>query len=171
MLAPCVVPWIICLDGDDLLTIYIPSALSLQIVCPQTVNPQQDRQQGRNALSSAHMLLLEQPRAQLRSTVESADQGDIAAARFHLLKVFSLLLSEHVDYVISMLMTDMNAGLQLLDDHEEVLLHVFGGRLPLCYDLGAYAPCGMDCSRLRIAFVQVDQFLKVHLSVSLRLSG
>ena len=64
-------------------------------------------------------------------------------------------------------MIDMTAGLQLFDDHEEVLLHVYGGRLPLCYDLGAYAPCGMDCSRLRTAAVQLDQLLEVHLSASL----
>ena len=64
-------------------------------------------------------------------------------------------------------MSHRTVGLQLFDENEEILLHVFGGTLPMCYDLGHYAPNGMDPSRLREAVSQVDKLLKVYYFVSL----
>lgn len=64
------------------------------------------------------MLLLESPQAQLRSAIDFANQ-EIPAV-----EVFSLSLFQSVDDVVPLLMTDMDAGLQLLDGHEEVLLYM-----------------------------------------------
>ena len=104
--------------------------------------------------------MLGESRSQLRSALGLADQGDVAAARLTLMKVFALLLHSQTSHLF---MTNRTVGLQLFDENEEILLHVFGGTLPLCYDLGVYAPRGMAPSRLSMAFSQVDQLLKVYL--------
>ena len=62
-------------------------------------------------------------------------------------------------------------GLQLFDKNEEALLYVFGGTLPMCYDIGMYAPRGMDLSRLKMAVLQADKLLQVFLFATLRTSN
>lgn len=52
--------------------------------------------------------------------------------------------------------------MQLLDENEEVLLHVFGGTLPLTYELGGLQPAHMDAVHLQAAVSQADQLLKVY---------
>ncbi|KAL3141970.1 hypothetical protein ABBQ32_004616 [Trebouxia sp. C0010 RCD-2024] len=100
----------------------------------QVLKPSYEKEQGKRPLSAAQMLLLDNTRTQMRCALELAAQGDQAAARFALLK--------------------------LLDENEEVLLHVFGGTLPLTYELGGLQPAHMDAVHLQAAVSQADQLLK-----------
>lgn len=109
------------------------------------------------------MLLLDNTRAQLRSALRLADLGDQAAARFAVLKVAGCQVVS--DSWFLLYLTELRA-LQLLDENEEVLLHVFGGILPLTYELGALAPALMDDVRLGSAASQADQLVKVHTLLS-----
>ena len=61
----------------------------------------------------------------------------------------------------------MAACVQVLDENEEVLLHVFGGTLPFSYELGVYSFHQMNRSRLASAGLQVDTLLKVCISADL----
>lgn len=57
---------------------------------------------------------------------------------------------------------DKSMCLQLLDENEEILLHVFGGTLPLTYELGRFQVAHMDAVHLQAAVSQADQLLKVY---------
>ena len=104
------------------------------------------------------MLILERTRTQLRSALELAEQGDTAATRFTQ-RYLPCCCALRVPILF---MADRTVRLKLFDENEEILLHVFGGTLPLCYDLGVYAPYEMAPPLLRTAVSQVEQLLKVY---------
>lgn len=125
-------------------------------------DPQREKQRGKSLLSSAEMWLLENFRSQLRSAVQLALKGDVAAARLALVKVKCfdarmILCRQSMLHLAS----DILVYLQLIDVNEEVLLHVFGRTLPLDYDLGMYSQTATGAVCLDLAKVQADQLLEV----------
>lgn len=108
------------------------------------------------------MLLLDGSRQHLRAALDHARMGSIKDARFQLVEASPQLLCLLHRCVLSNLFFWVDISvLQLMDKNEELLLHVFGTKLPSGYELGLFKDLCSRSSTSRLAVAQSKTLFKV----------